>query len=73
MERAIARSVPKLFSIYLHKVLDIPIRIWSNVYVVRRSVMTNEELVRLVRLLLEVWEERGQEAAEALLAAAQEN
>lgn len=35
--------------------------------------MTNEELVRLVRLLLEVWEEGGQEAAEALLAAAEEN
>lgn len=31
--------------------------------------MTNEELVRLVRLLLEVWEEGGQEAAEALLEA----
>ncbi len=65
--------MPKLFSIYLHKVLDILIRICDSVYVVRRSVMTNEELVRLVRLLLEVWEEQGQEAAEALLAAAQEN
>ena len=73
MERAIARSVPKVFLKYLHKGLDIPLRIWSNVYVVRRSVMTNEELVRLVRLLLEVWEEGGQEAAEALLAAAEEN
>ena len=31
--------------------------------------MTNEELVRLVRLLLLVWEECGQEAAEALLEA----
>ena len=34
--------------------------------------MTNQELREALRLLLELWEEQGQEACEALLAAVSE-
>jgi hypothetical protein len=63
------------YLLLFHKVLDFRINLCYYLRVVReerKKKMTNQELREALRLLLQVWEEHGQEGCEALLAAVRE-